>query len=110
MLASLPLLLALSISSVRCQGRDTAAIVVGGHYDRTPTDSIGVNVPQVELFGCEVGGVRMQPVRLEDFPLEGIWLPAGTLLPGEDRVMVCGGFTCDGGTCSGPPSNRVSSN
>jgi len=106
------LLASLLMTSGLAEAQDTAAIVVGGHFELTPDDTIGENVRQVELFGCEVEGVRMLPVQLEDLPLAGIWLPAGVVTPEGDKLMLCGGFACrdiDNPTvCQAPPAPEVS--
>jgi len=45
-------------------------------FDPLDTTS-GVNVPEVELFGCERNGVRMESIKVQNIPALGMWLPAG---------------------------------
>ena len=69
-----------------------AALVVAGFWPNHPTDPY---LRTAELFGCP--GRDSIPVK--DYPL-GSYLHAGVYIASSNRVLVCGGYSCDGGECT----------
>ena len=72
----------------------TAALIVGGYWYYGEGDPI---LPRVELFGCP--GAKEDSFPMADFPDDN-YLAAGVVLDNDDKVMLCGGYTCGETTCN----------
>lgn len=72
-------------------GEDSSnvAMIIGGIWEEA---SGGSTLPSVELFGCP--GYQNVALPVEDYPT-AIYLTAGQYMEDENKVLVCGGFTCE---------------
>ncbi len=68
---------------------NNVAMIIGGVWEGA---SGGNLLPSVELFGCP--GYEDVALPIDDFPV-AIYLSGGEYLEDEEKVLVCGGFTCD---------------
>jgi len=71
------------------QGINDVTLIVGGVNNYNTVSSSNI-LSSVEIFGCPSG----ESVVVDDFPFKA-YLTAGTYLPEEGAVLLCGGFACN---------------